>query len=338
MKYLKIIIILAIAVLLLVFFFKDVDFNGVVKIVKDINPLYPLLFFVGTFLQYIIRAYRWGIILEPHKKKIPLKTLYNCTAVGFLLNFLPGRLGEPVKGLLLAREEKIDKSIGLASVVIERMIDFLMVIVIFLVSLLFIKDSTSPLLTKLKLASFYLLPVMLFLFLAFYLLNIPKVFSLVEKIVTFLAKIFPQRYRERLVRFLLKFLKGLKLNLPLTGFIRLLFASALVWISVIFFYWLLMPVFNIKTTFFGTVPYFSILVVFAAIPTPGMTGTIDMGSKLGLMQLYNASSETAVAYTLLVHFILIISWTIFGFTAVWMQGIDFKILKRIKEKKNHEMS
>lgn len=338
MKYLKIIIILAIAVLLLVFFFKDVDFNGVAKIIKDINPLYPLLFFIGTFIQFIIRAYRWGIILEPHKKKIPLKTLYNCTAIGFLLNFLPGRLGEPVKGLVLAREEKIDKSIGLASVVIERLIDFLMVILIFLVSLFFIKDIDSPLMIKLKTASFYLLPLVLLVFLIFYLLNMPKVFNLVEKVVTFLAKVFPQRIRERVVRFLLNFLKGLKLNLPLTGFIRLLFASALVWLSVILFYWLLMPAFHIKTTFFGTVPYFSILVVFAAIPTPGMTGTIDMGSKIGLMQLYNVSSETAVAYTLLVHFILIVSWIIFGFTAVWMQGIDFKMIKKIKEKKNHEMS
>jgi len=63
--------------------------------------------------------------------KHSLLTLYNYTAIGFFLNLLPGRLGEPVRGILLAREEKIDKSYGLASVVVERMIDFLMMILIF---------------------------------------------------------------------------------------------------------------------------------------------------------------------------------------------------------------
>lgn len=338
MRYLKIVLILAIVILLLFFFFKDVNFKEVAKIVKNINPLYPIIFFIGHFIQYFIRAYRWGIILSPYKKKIPLLTLYNFTAIGFFLNLLPGRLGEPVRGILLAREEKIDKSYGLASVVVERMIDFIMMLLIFWFSLFFVGYNNSPLLIKLKNASFYIFPLFILIFMMFYLINLPAVFNLVEKMVVFFARILPKKIRERVVRFVLNFLKGLKLNLPVSGFIKLFLSSICVWLFLIFFYWLLLDSFNIKTDFIGTIHYFSILVIFAAIPTPGMTGTIDLGSKVGLMELFNVSSDTAVAFSLLVHVLLLLIWVILGFAAVWMQGLSFKSLKNIRDKEKHEVS
>ncbi len=331
MRYLKIIFILGIAGLLLVFFFKDVDFSEVARIVQDINPMYPIVFFIGSFLQYFIRAYRWGIILKPYKNKIPLSTLYNFTAIGFFLNLLPGRLGEPVRGILLAREENIKKSYGLASVVVERMIDFLMMILIFLLSLFFIKDNDSALLSKLKELSFYILPILVLVFCIFYLLNSPRIFTLVEKTALAFSKVFPQRIRDRVVNFILNFLKGLKINLPVLDFIKLFFSSMFVWLSIAAFYWILLKGFDIHINYFEIIPYFSVLVVFAAIPTPGMTGTIDLGSKLALMQLYHISKDTAVAFTLLAHVQLLIVWVVLGLIAIWMQGLNFKILKNIEK-------
>ena len=338
MKYLKIVLIFAISALLLFFFFKDVNFKEVGKIVQNINPLYPIIFFVGHFFQYFIRAYRWGIILSPHKKNIPLITLFNFTAIGFFLNLLPGRIGEPARGILLAREEKIDKSYGLASVVIERLIDFLTMVLIFLVSLFFLKTQDSPLLLKLKNVSFYVLPFIIFVFFMFYLINVPRVFQLVEKIVLFFSKVIPLKFRERVVRFSLHFLKGLKLNLPVPDFLKLIFSSLFVWIYLIAFYWFLMKAFNINITLIETIPYFSILVVFAAIPTPGMTGTMDLGSKIGLTELYHVPTDTAVAFTILVHALLLLVWAIIGFAAIWKQGLSLKTLKNIKDKEKDEVS
>lgn len=324
--------------LLLFFFFKDVNFKEVGNIVKNINPLYPIVFFIAHVFQYFIRAYRWGIILKPYKEKIPLMTLYDFTAIGFFLNFLPGRLGEPARGILLARRENIDKSYGLASVVIERMIDFIMIILVFLVSLFFLESNNSTLLLKLKSLSFYILPIIILIFIMFYLINLPRVFSIVEKIVIFFAKIVPLKIREKVVRFVLRFLKGLKLKLPVIDFIKLFFASLLVWLYLVGFYWFLMKAFNIHITIVETIPYFCILVFFAAIPTPGMTGTIDLGSKLGLTQLYNVSTDSAVAFTILLHVLLLLVWVVFGFAAIWRQGLSLKSLKNIRGKEKDEVS
>ncbi|MCK5058124.1 MAG: flippase-like domain-containing protein [Candidatus Aminicenantes bacterium] len=338
MKYLKIVLIFAVSIILLYFFFKDVNFKEVGKIVQNINPIYPIIFFIGHFFQYFIRAYRWGIILSQYKKKIPLITLFNFTAIGFFLNLLPGRIGEPVRGILLAREEKIDKSYGLASVVIERLIDLLMMILIFLVSLIFLKSQDSPLLLTLKNVSFYVLPFIILIFFMFYFINVPRVFQFIEKIVLFFSKIIPLKLRERVVRFTLHFLKGLKLNLSAIDFLKLFFSSLLVWLYLIGFYWFLMKGFNININFFETIHYFSILIVFAAIPTPGMAGTIDLASKEALMELFDVAKNDAVAFTLLVHVLLLLVWIVLGFVAIQMQGLNFKMLKNIKEKERDEVS
>jgi len=332
MKYVKIVIIVGIAVLLLFFFFKDVNFVEVKRIVEQINPLYPVLFMLGTLVQFFIRAYRWGIILKPYKQHLALGTLLDFTAIGFFLNLLPGRLGEPARGILLARHEDFKQSYGLASVVVERMIDFLMLILMFLLSLLFIEEGGSPFLAKLKILSLYLLPIILFIFFLFYFLNSPRVFAWVERVLNVAVRVLPQRIRQRVQEFLLNFLSGLKLNLKGWDFVRLFVVSFSVWFFIVIFYWLLMKGFAIQVRLFDTVPYFVILVVFAAVPTPGMTGTIDMGSKMALMQLYGVSKDTAVAYTLLVHVILLAAWIILGLVALWRQGLSLKMLKDIGKK------
>ncbi|MCP4213992.1 MAG: flippase-like domain-containing protein [bacterium] len=337
MKYLKLIIILGLVGVLLYFFLNNVDFEEVINIIKEVNPLYPLLFLFGTYGQYYLRAYRWGIILRPHKQKISLMTLYNYTVIGFLLNTLiPGRVGEPARGILLAKEEGIDKSLGLASVVVERLIDSLMVVLLFLSSLLFLDSTTSPFMAKLKTASYYILPVMIFIFLTFYLINTPKVFSIVEKIIRFFSKLLPLKIREKVVAFLLEFVRGLRLDLSTKDYLRLALSSALIWVYLIPFYWILMQgfAFGSGIGILEAVPYFSVIVVSAAIPTPGMAGSFDAASRHGLENLYGVGTNPAAAYTLLVHFLIILILLIPGLVALWSKGLNLKTLRNLNAKDN----
>ena len=138
MKYIKYILILVLVGILLFFFFRNVNFREVYDSISSINLIYPIVFLLGLYLQYFIRGYRWGLILYPHKNRISILTLYHYTVIGFLLDAIaPGKIGEPAKGILLAKEENIGRSYGLASVVLERLIDSLMIVLLFLVSLFF---------------------------------------------------------------------------------------------------------------------------------------------------------------------------------------------------------
>ncbi len=214
MKYLKTIIVLALIILLFAFFFKDINLNQLLKTIASLNPIYPLLFFLGCLIQFFVRGYRWGIILRSHKKKIPLITLYNFTVIGFLLNNFPGgRIGEPARGILLARKENIKQSYGLASVVLERIIDILFMILILLASLYFIEDSGTTSILQLRKISIFVFILVIIVFSLFYFLNFKRVANGVEKVVLFFARIVPRKFRERSVHFLTHIIKGLRHNL-----------------------------------------------------------------------------------------------------------------------------
>jgi uncharacterized membrane protein YbhN (UPF0104 family) len=156
----------------------------------------------------------------------------------------------------------------------------------------------------------------------------------VEKVIVKLSRILPKKIRSRTVEFILHFIKGLQLNLTFLDFLKLFLASIAVWFALIPCYWILMKGFNIHLGLFEIFPYFSIIVVSASIPTPGMAGSMDAASKIALTKLYNIPGETAVAYTLLFHFLVLVLWIVCGLIASMVEGFNIKSIKNIKKVKN----
>jgi hypothetical protein len=239
----------------------------------------------------------------------------------------------------LAKEENIGRSYGLASVVLERLIDSLMIVLLFLVSLFFIRDTTSPLLMKLKSISFFIFPIFVLFFLIFFFLNTERVFVYVEKIIRFFSKVLPHKIRERAISFGINFVKGLRLNLSFLNYVKLLLSSIVVWVFLIPFYWFLMQGFEFgpRISMAESVPYFSIMVLSAAIPTPGMAGSFDFASKEVLRSsTYNVPINEAVAYTVLAHFLILLVMIIPGMVSSWIKGINVKTIRNIKSKRDEQ--
>ncbi len=267
--------------------------------------------------------------------------------IGMFINtLLPGRVGEPARGILIAKDEGLQSSSGLATIVIERMIDFLMIIILFFVSLIFIDSENSKFLSELKSGAVVFLPVVLSVFLMFYLVNVPRVYGIIEKIINFFMRIVPERVREKVTDFLLNFIKGLKLQLSPMDSVKLFLSSVLVWLYLVPFYWVLMQGFKFGSsiTVFETIPYFSLIVISAAVPTPGMAGSLDAASKHGLIGLYKdsvgnsiVSVNEAAAFTLLVHVLIILVIMIPGIISFSSKGLKFSTIKKVGRKRD-EMS
>jgi len=342
MKYFKLLIVLILVSILLYFFFQNVEFGKVLEIIEDVNPIYILVFVTGLYTQFFIRAYRWGLLFRPFKKKISIMNLYHYSIIGMFINMLiPGRIGEPARGIFIAKDEGLEAGSGLATIVIERMIDSMMIVLLFFTSLLFIDSTNSVLLGKLKSGGVIFLPVVILVFSMFYLINIPTIFNIVERMLKFVMKIVPERSREKFTAFFIDFIKGLKLKLGLSDSLKLLFSSILVWLYLVPFYWFLMQGFSFgsSVSIIGAIPYFGMVVLAAAIPTPGMAGSLDAASKHGLLELYKntagqsmVSVNEAAAYTLLVHVLIIVGILIPGFISFSTKGLKMSSVKKVGEK------
>ena len=91
-----------------------------------------------TFLTYVIRSFRWQVLLNP-LKAIPMGPLLSTNVVGFSAIFILGRAGELIRPLWLTRREHIPLTASVATIIIERFLDSLMLIVLFGWALLFVK-------------------------------------------------------------------------------------------------------------------------------------------------------------------------------------------------------
>lgn len=102
------------------------------------NARHWLIFpvFLILFLSHFVRALRWRLLIEPMGYKPSKASAFFAVMIGYLVNMGVPRLGEVVKCTVLARAEKIpaDKLIG--TIILERMIDAITLLLVFGITLI----------------------------------------------------------------------------------------------------------------------------------------------------------------------------------------------------------
>ena len=91
---------------------------------------------VICFIAHFLRAYRWNYLLEPLGHKT---SLFNATAavfIGYFANYAM-RMGEVLRPTIIDRYDKIPFQSGFGTVITERLIDFLLLAIIFVLTLVF---------------------------------------------------------------------------------------------------------------------------------------------------------------------------------------------------------
>lgn len=156
---LKYLFLFSVAVLLLYFAFKNVSLKVIFHEMMQANVLWLLVSCVISFIALISRAYRWKLLIEPLGYVPSLKNTTYAVMVGYLANLAFPRLGEVTRCGTLSTAENIPFNKLLGTVVVERIIDVVsLLICILLVAILefdrlgnfFKKNFTIALVSRLK--------------------------------------------------------------------------------------------------------------------------------------------------------------------------------------------
>jgi uncharacterized membrane protein YbhN (UPF0104 family) len=118
---------------------KDIDQEKMAEIKNALKNARLYLLgpvFIILIASHYVRALRWRLLLEPMGYKPDKANTFFAVMVGYLANQAFPRLGEVLKCTLLARYEKIpaDKLVG--SIILERLIDAISLLIIFAITLL----------------------------------------------------------------------------------------------------------------------------------------------------------------------------------------------------------
>jgi uncharacterized protein (TIRG00374 family) len=119
------------------------SFSGtkLLRAVRGANPYLLILSVLTIYVCYALRSLRWQLF-QGNIGSSRFWTIYTMTLAGFCAVFLLGRVGEPVRPLLLARKEKLPIADMSGIYALERIFDLVSAAVIAAIALLLSKSHS----------------------------------------------------------------------------------------------------------------------------------------------------------------------------------------------------
>src|SRR5512138_2277513 len=292
--------------------------------VKQANYIWLLpgiaVYFVGVW----VRAWRWHYLLRP-LKAIPTRTMFPIVTMGYAgNNIFPARAGEVLRAVILKRKEGVPISASLATIIVERIFDGVVMLAFVFVNL--------PELAKLTGASGFVGNIQqvavigtgVFLGALAVFLIAAMIPQTTEKVAFwFIFRLVPKRLHERITGLVSKFLHGLaSLRSPL-NVLMVFFTSVIIWLLETGKYWFVMHAFHFSVSFFALMLMNGIVNLATTIPSaPGYIGTFD-APGIAVLTAYGVEQSVAAGYTLVLHVALWLPITLLGAYYLAREGIKW---------------
>ena len=285
------------------------------------------VYFIGVW----VRAWRWHYMLRP-LKKIPVKTMFPIVCIGYMgNNIYPARAGEVLRAVVLKRREGVPVSASLATVIVERIFDGVVMLGFVFLNLPELARLTSDSGFVGSIQSLAVWGTAAFLG-ALIVFLLAAMFPTRAEVVIgfFIERLVPGRWREKLSSFVQRFLTGLESLRSPQEALMIFFTSVIIWLLETGKYWFIMHAFPFEVSFFALMLMNGIVNLATTIPSaPGYVGTFD-APGIALLQAYNVTGEVAAGYTLLLHVALWLPITALGAYYFAREGLSWDSAQRQK--------
>jgi uncharacterized protein (TIRG00374 family) len=276
------------------------------------------------FVAVWVRAWRWHYLLGPIKR-IPTRAMFPIVAIGYMgNNIYPARAGEVLRAVVLKRREQVPISASLATIIVERIFDGVVMLAFVFVNLPELAKLTgdSGFVGNIQQVAFwgtvaFIGALVVFLLAAMF----PQVTAKIGQWL--IDRVLPERLRENVSGIMHKFLDGLaSLRSPL-NVLMVFFTSVIIWLLETGKYWFVMHAFNFSVSFFALMLMNGIVNLATTIPSaPGYIGTFD-APGIAVLVAYGVNQATAAGYTLVLHVALWLPITLLGAYYLTREGIHW---------------
>jgi len=281
------------------------------------------------FLGVWARAWRWHYLLQPIKA-IPTRVMFPIVAIGYMgNNIYPARAGEVLRAVVLKRRQGVPISASLATIIVERVYDGVVMLAFVFVNL--------PELARLTADSGFVGDIQtlalwgtgafvgalgIFLWAAMFPANAEAILK------TLVQRLLPGRFHERTLSLAQRFLGGLQALRSPREAVMVFITSVVIWLLETGKYWFVMHAFPFEVSFFALMLMNGIVNLATTIPSaPGYVGTFD-APGIAVLAAYGVDRAVAAAYTLVLHVALWVPITALGAYYFareglrWGQGVE----------------
>jgi len=329
---------LEIAVFCLFLAYRNTNAREILDALEGVNYFYLTLSLVFIFLSMLFRATRWYYILLP-TKKISIHSLFSSIMIGFMGNcVLPMRIGEFLRAYSISRKENIKLTTSIATIVLERIIDGLMVITMLLILVFIcpIEEVEARMDIPIRHIG-YIVSLVYAVAIAFLVLLRLKAGAFIRITRSLIAKI-SEGLAEKVAHLLDSFLLGLSSLKSPSQLLQIGLHSILVWGAILGMYVTVIKAFSIQIPFYGYLLLQIFVVIGVLIPTPGFIGPFHYFFKLALTKGFSINPSLAGACAIIAHALGFVPTVIIGLVYFLREHLSLKEVEKASEEPDKLMS
>lgn len=327
---LRIAVSLGLAALLLWLFFRNLDLAELKRTLAAAHPAWLALALLVTFVNFPHRSWRWTRLLH-HVQRVSQREAFSATCIGFAATvLLPARAGEIVRPAVLSRRTGLPFPPALASIAVERLIDLVSVVLLFVVYAVggWAPGDLSPeahaRLDLLRRSAYVVGAGTVVVFAGLGLLAARP--HLADRVLGPLERRLPERFAHKVVALLRSFLGGLA-SIRTGGDVAVMsVSSAVMWLLNAFQFYAVMRAFDVVLPFPASFFILTWAVLGLAIPTPGGVGGYHTAVAYAMTGFYGVAPAPAAATALVTHATAFVPVTLAG--AAFLAGTGLS-LRRI---------
>ncbi len=336
---LRAVIVLVFGAALLIFFLSNVDLRGVARQIVHAHLGWLALSVATMIVNLAIRAWRWQYLLEPiGRPSFPAS--FRATCVGFAAStVLPARAGEVIRPYFLSRQEpQISATGAFATVILERLLDMITVVVL----LAFYVVAYPPHTTDANRLAFETVQLAGLtaaagafgaLVVLFLLAGNPA--RLAQSLAR-LERVLPSKLAGLLAKVAEKFATGLAVVRRPGRLAVALLLSFPLWLSIAAGIWAVAVAFKLTVSFVGSFLVIALLVVGVAVPTPGAVGGFHAAFRFAATTFFGAPDDAAVGAAIVLHLFTVLPSLLLGLLFAAQEGLNLSRMRSLADQADAE--
>lgn len=314
-----------ISLVLIILFLFLVDWQEFQQALITIPFFVILAVVLLTILALITRSFAWRNLLDG---QISFRDAYFGENIGYLTNnFLPLRLGEIARGILVADKVEGGFTAVIPSIFLERLIDLGFAAFTLLIAIPFVVSE------RWMIPSVFVALMIVVIGGVFLYLSMKKA-EVLEKILHKVFRRFPKIDESILVLFR-KFIQGLQLALKGKNAIQAVFFLGLTWGLYWITYYVLIRAIAPEATFIWALFTDGVVSLGIAIPSaPGSLGVWE-ASFVAALAVFGVEQAKSLAIGLVLHLVNYAVTGLFGIIGLGIFGASLnELLQRVRTQRN----
>jgi uncharacterized protein (TIRG00374 family) len=281
---------------------------------------------VGIYIVGLwVRAWRWHYTLR-HLKPIPVNHLFPLVCIGYFgNNVYPLRAGEVIRSYVLKRTQAISITSSLATVIIERVFDGLVMLLFVFLALPFAPMPAQYRNLVVVLTVLMLSATAIFVWMA----AKPQLMSTVYGWVA--TRFLPARIRTHTDDLYERFMAGLASLGSGSAVLMIFGTSIIIWLLETVKYWFVMHAFDFTVGFIVLMLMNGLVNLATTLPSaPGYIGTFDTPG-IETLVAFGVERNLAASYTFTLHAALWLPVTALGAYYFWREQLRWDDFDKARE-------